>query len=949
MKKIITIILFLMPLFLMAQTAPPIVQGSKLYEFRNGLRIDSAFFIPRKDTLFFDNTLKAPGMITWRPADSTFYLYRGNRWLSIVSSAGTGLSIDSVRRSNDTLFFRYTTGGELAVKIAGLPISAVTNLSDSLAAQTLQTVTNKGNTTTNSIGIGTTPVAKLHVLSTTEQLRLSYDASNYLSFSSTNPTGSFAITAVGSNSNRTITISPATLFPAGITTGTEATNIYIGSVTAPFLTSNYRYLFGGATSVQGSVAMVNGGVNLLSTNNNYYNVIIGGNDVTTPPTGINDKIASLVVKQPNVISGGATVNNVIGGYFNNTASGGYSIFSDTGLVKINDTLIVRRIRATGNVKFTKGSPGIGKAWIDSTGQGDGAWQTITSGTVTSVGLSAPSIFSVGGSPVTSSGTLALSFATGQTANQVLASPDGTTGAVSLRSLVAADIPNHDAAKITTGVFPSARLGTGSAGAGAKFLRDDGTFSNALAGPFFVTTGAVTIQAGSLTATSTGGSQFGGGYDGSNKWVASTGSSGITSFTFSGTSPLAVFNQLTAFQGGISTNSGSANASNFGAAGAGAGTTGIGTAGLLWGGSATVSTKAWFNGTTSTVAGVNDNISNIIAGKGAWTTAGSGFHAYGGNIEISSPTITIGTAQVGFGGNLILYDSSNYAQHNSSLTIAGKGAFRTNGRIILGLTGVGDPNDSVMVKGGADSVLRAIKLSDYAISNQSTIRQTASFNISGDMVGYGVRTFSGTDSLSHWTLYQSFVSAAKARWSIGLQGDSANFSLRRINSLGITVDTPFLINRTTGNIGLGITTPTNRVHINGSFRIQDGFPGIGKFWKDTTGTGVGAWNTISGGDISFPIQTVTGNTTLTAANFTTLVNNTGTVTITLPAASSSLNKIYVIKKISAALNNVVIDPNGAELIDGSATQLLTLQNSSVIIQCDGAAWYIVSAIAGGTSL
>src|SRR4051812_14465837 len=91
MKKIITTILLLMPLFVMAQTTPPIVMGSKLYEFRNGLRVDSAFFIPRKDTLFFDNTLKAPGMLTWRPADSTFYLYRGDRWVSILSSAGTGL------------------------------------------------------------------------------------------------------------------------------------------------------------------------------------------------------------------------------------------------------------------------------------------------------------------------------------------------------------------------------------------------------------------------------------------------------------------------------------------------------------------------------------------------------------------------------------------------------------------------------------------------------------------------------------------------------------------------------------------------------------------------------------------------------------------------------------------------------------------------------------------
>ena len=62
------------------------------------------------------------------------------------------------------------------------------------------------------------------------------------------------------------------------------------------------------------------------------------------------------------------------------------------------------------------------------------------GTVTSVALSTPSWLTVSGSPVTTSGTLAVTAATGQTANQFLATPDGSTGAVGLRAIVAADIP-----------------------------------------------------------------------------------------------------------------------------------------------------------------------------------------------------------------------------------------------------------------------------------------------------------------------------------------------------------------------------------------------------------------------------------------------------------------------------------------------------------------------------
>jgi hypothetical protein len=70
------------------------------------------------------------------------------------------------------------------------------------------------------------------------------------------------------------------------------------------------------------------------------------------------------------------------------------------------------------------------------------WNTFNSkgtGSVTSVGLSMPSIFSVSNSPVTTTGTLTASLAS-QAANLVFASPNGSTGTPSFRSLVKADLP-----------------------------------------------------------------------------------------------------------------------------------------------------------------------------------------------------------------------------------------------------------------------------------------------------------------------------------------------------------------------------------------------------------------------------------------------------------------------------------------------------------------------------
>jgi hypothetical protein len=63
------------------------------------------------------------------------------------------------------------------------------------------------------------------------------------------------------------------------------------------------------------------------------------------------------------------------------------------------------------------------------------------GTVTSVGLSTDrSWLTVGSSPITGAGTITLNGTTGLTANQFLATPNGSAGTVGLRTIAPADIP-----------------------------------------------------------------------------------------------------------------------------------------------------------------------------------------------------------------------------------------------------------------------------------------------------------------------------------------------------------------------------------------------------------------------------------------------------------------------------------------------------------------------------
>ena len=104
----------------------------------------------------------------------------------------------------------------------------------------------------------------------------------------------------------------------------------------------------------------------------------------------------------------------------------------------------------------------------------------TSGTVTSVALSLPSIFSVSGSPITSSGTLTGTLAS-QAANTVFAGPSsGSAAAPAFRSLTTADMP---------GGVPVSAVTYGAVG--DAIMISDGT----------VTAGSTTLTSASSSFTS----------------------------------------------------------------------------------------------------------------------------------------------------------------------------------------------------------------------------------------------------------------------------------------------------------------------------------------------------------------------------------------------------------------------------------------------------------------
>lgn len=105
---------------------------------------------------------------------------------------------------------------------------------------------------------------------------------------------------------------------------------------------------------------------------------------------------------------------------------------------------------------------------------DVEWITVTGGggSVTSVALAMPSIFTVSGSPITTSGTLTATL-NSQAANTFLAAPNGASGTPTFRTIVAADIPTLNqnttgTASNVTGTVAIANGGTGQTTANSAF-------------------------------------------------------------------------------------------------------------------------------------------------------------------------------------------------------------------------------------------------------------------------------------------------------------------------------------------------------------------------------------------------------------------------------------------------------------------------------------------------
>ncbi|GAB2834330.1 hypothetical protein GCM10027043_40570 [Ferruginibacter profundus] len=306
--------------------------------------------------------------------------------------------------------------------------------------------------------------------------------------------------------------------------------------------------------------------------------------------------------------------------------------------------------------------------------------------------------------------------------------------------------------------------------------------------------------------------------------------------------------------------------------------------------------------------VNGN-SGVAIGNGASVGTISNATALGTGASVSG-TGTNSTA-VGYNASATLANEVIIGDRsNSSLSVGiGTETFSgTNREKLLVDAGTTTSVNAIVGKGSIDSYLQLnIQNNSTGTSASSDVVATANngnetsnyidMGINGGNYSGGVMGAANDGYL--YTMGNNFLigTANAAKSVVFMTGGTAQAVNERMRIDG------------SGNVGIGTNAPTSTLQVNGSQALA--------------------------------ITTKTTNYTATAGDYTIVCNNTGAITITLPAAAGCSGRVYVIKKISAALNNVTVDGNASETIDGATTRVLTTQYESVMIQSNGTSWYILA--------
>lgn len=415
MKRLIFILFCLITIFAKAQTIQYLGGPTTQIYIRGQLRIDTVVYLPLRDTTFTPSQVGA-----FIVKGAVPYLWTGLRWLQMSTGSPVWGTLSGTLSDQIDLQNALNAKQNTLTPGYGIKIATNTILFDSATIRKVDTITRLNDSTLNFTinGVSHSVLLRGTAAGGITSLVLNVPGTPFIdSVIFTNAGGHWSGNLIlASQSANTVWSGPAVGSPAqpGFRALTTA-DLPTGIPNANLANSTITY----APSISGSDISIS-----------PLTVALGGTvTVAIPSAGPGARGALTAADWTSFNNKPISVNGQTGVVVTKNADSIKSYPVDTTTNRNNYLLTFD----SANHKF-----------ILSAGASAG---------VSSVALTAPSFLSVAGSPITSSGTIALSLAN-QTQNKVFASPDGSTGTPAFRAILNADLPISG---VTAGTYNSVTL------------------------------------------------------------------------------------------------------------------------------------------------------------------------------------------------------------------------------------------------------------------------------------------------------------------------------------------------------------------------------------------------------------------------------------------------------------------------------------------------------------